>query len=235
MPDDKLIFGREFHGELLGPIDLFHAQITDDARYLVITIERGVPATSRRHRLSRSHQAQLAVRRSCLGARLTFLRHMRKNGWYIRTDYNSPMGRILKADPGVMPEAWKTIVPEGKDVLREFHHRRRQSLRQAPPRCEVRNRGLHARRQACWQNRIRRSSAPLPLSMAGPLDRYGFFSFESYIQPPTLYRLDTLTGKRDSSPRPKFHSIPANSNSSRSSTNQKTAPRFPCSLPDKKA
>ena len=41
---DKLIFGREFHGELLGPIDLFRASITDDAHYLVITIERGVPA-----------------------------------------------------------------------------------------------------------------------------------------------------------------------------------------------
>ena len=42
---DTLIFGREFHGELLGPIDLFHAEITDDARYLVVTIDRGVPAT----------------------------------------------------------------------------------------------------------------------------------------------------------------------------------------------
>ena len=29
-----------------------------------------------------------------------------KGAWYVKTDYKSPMGRILKADPGVMPEAW---------------------------------------------------------------------------------------------------------------------------------
>jgi prolyl oligopeptidase len=28
-------------------------------------------------------------------------------------------------------------------------------------------------------------------------DRYGYFSFESFIQPPTIYRLDTATGKRE--------------------------------------
>ena len=29
-------------------------------------------------------------------------------------------GRILKADPGIMPEAWKTIVPEANDVIEIF-------------------------------------------------------------------------------------------------------------------
>jgi prolyl oligopeptidase len=28
-------------------------------------------------------------------------------------------------------------------------------------------------------------------------DRYGFYSFESFIVPPTIYRLDTLTGRRE--------------------------------------
>ncbi len=40
---DAVIFGREFRGEELGADDLFGAQITDDFRYLVITIDRGVP------------------------------------------------------------------------------------------------------------------------------------------------------------------------------------------------
>ncbi len=34
-------------------------------------------------------------------------------------------------------------------------------------------------------------------------DRYGFFSFQSFIQPPTLYRLDTVTGKREVFAQPK--------------------------------
>ena len=41
---DTLVFGREFRGELLGPNDLFTGRVTDDGRYLVIEIERGVPA-----------------------------------------------------------------------------------------------------------------------------------------------------------------------------------------------
>ena len=41
---DVLVFGREFRGEPLGPSDLFAPQITDDGRYMVIAIHRGVPA-----------------------------------------------------------------------------------------------------------------------------------------------------------------------------------------------
>ncbi|MGD0445306.1 MAG: DNA-3-methyladenine glycosylase, partial [Edaphobacter sp.] len=40
---DVLIFGREFRGEPLGGNDLFSAIITDDNKYLVIQIDRGVP------------------------------------------------------------------------------------------------------------------------------------------------------------------------------------------------
>jgi prolyl oligopeptidase len=34
-------------------------------------------------------------------------------------------------------------------------------------------------------------------------DRYGFYSFESFIAPPTVYRLDTVTGKREVFGQPK--------------------------------
>jgi prolyl oligopeptidase len=36
-----------------------------------------------------------------------------------------------------------------------------------------------------------------------PTDRFGFFSFQSFIQPPTLYRFDTATGKREIFAQPK--------------------------------
>ncbi len=145
--DDKLIFGREFHGELLGPIDLFRAEITDDAHYLVVTIERGVPA--RRvdicFRDLTKPGSPFEVLVWALDSRFSTI--YARSAWYVRTDYNSPNGRILRADPGIMPEAWKTIVPEGKDVIENVLHRRRKNLRQAPSRREVRNQRLHPRRQ----------------------------------------------------------------------------------------
>ena len=43
-------------------------------------------------------------------------------------------------------------------------------------------------------------------------DRYGFFSFESYIVPPTIYRVDTTTGKRDVFAQPKIPFDSTNTN-----------------------
>jgi prolyl oligopeptidase len=41
---DTLVFGREFRDEPLTGDDLFGASVTDDGRYLVVEIDRGVPA-----------------------------------------------------------------------------------------------------------------------------------------------------------------------------------------------
>ena len=40
-----------------------------------------------------------------------------KGIWVTKTDYKAPNGKIVAADPGVLPDAWKTIVPEGKDTI----------------------------------------------------------------------------------------------------------------------
>ncbi len=200
---DTLIFGREFHGELLGPIDLFHAEITDDARYLVVTIDRGVPATrvdiAFRDLTKPNSPFDILV----WGLDSRFSAIWFKNGWYIRTDYKSPMGRILKADPGVMPEAWKTIVPEGKDVLQDFtivggkiYVKRLHDVKS-----ETEAYTLDGKSAGKIEYEVIGSASPV---YGRTTDRYGFFSFESYIQPPTLYRLDTLTGKRDVFAAPKI-------------------------------
>lgn len=41
---DLLVFGHEFYDEPLGPIDLFNSEVTHDGHYLIVTIQRGVPA-----------------------------------------------------------------------------------------------------------------------------------------------------------------------------------------------
>jgi prolyl oligopeptidase len=40
-------------------------------------------------------------------------------------------------------------------------------------------------------------------------DRYGYFSFESFIMPPTIYRLDTTPASAKSFSSRRFPSIPA--------------------------
>ena len=194
--DDKLIFGREYHGEKLGPIDLFRAEITDDAQYLVITIERGIPAkrVDICFRTLTKPDSPFEVLVWSLESRFSTI--YARGAWYVRTDYNSPNGRILRADPGIMPEVWKTIVPEGKDVIESFNivGGKIYVKRLHDVKSEISVYSLDGKPAG----EIDLEGIGSASGVAGrTTDRYGFFSFESWIQPPTIYRIDTLTGKRE--------------------------------------
>jgi len=194
--DDKLIFGREFHGELLGPIDLFRAAITDDHRYLVITIERGIPPTRVDICFRDLTRPGSPFEVLAWGIDSRFSAIYEKGAWYVRTDYSSPNGRILRADPGIMPESWQTIVPEGKDVIESFNivGGKIYVKRLHDVRSEISAYALDGKPAGQVELEGIGSASGV---VGRTTDRFGFFSFESYIQPPTIYRIDTLTGKRD--------------------------------------
>ena len=200
---DTLIFGREFHGEPLGPIDLFRADVTDDGRYLVVTIARGVPAkrVDIAFRDLTKPNAPFEVLVWGLDSRFSTI--YAKGAWFVKTDYHAPLGCILKADPGILPDAWKTVVPATKDVIEDFsivggkiYVKRLKDVKSETTIYTLD--GKPAGNIA--YDGIGSASAVTGRST----DRYGFFSFESYIQPPTLYRLDTLTGKREVFAQPKI-------------------------------
>lgn len=206
---DKLLFGREFRGELLGPIDLFYATVTADWRYLVVTIDRGVPAkrVDIVYRDLTKPGAPFDILTWDTDARFSAIYADRN--WYVKTDYKAPNGRILRADPGgIMPEAWDTVVPESADVIDDF---------------SIVGDKLYVKRLHDVKSEISaytlagKAAGRIDFDMPGsasvvqgkPGDRYGFFSFESFIQPPTLYRIDTGTGKRDVFAQPKVPFDPA--------------------------
>ena len=121
----------------------------------------------------------------------------------MKTDYKAPNGRILKADPGIMPDAWKTIVPEGPDAIEDCQHCRRQDLCEAAEGCEDGDRVYTLDGKASRHDRVRRNRLGHRAVDGRTTDRYGYFSFESFIVPPTIYRLDTMTGKREVFAQPK--------------------------------
>lgn len=199
---DTLIFGNEFRGELLGKADLCAATVTADWRYLIVTIRRGVPAKRVDivfRDLSKPDQP-FEVLVWGLESRFSVIRA--NNAWYVKTDYHAPNGVIYKADPGIMPEAWTTVVPESEDVIDDF---------------SIVGNKVYVNRLHDVKSTISvytlagKPAGQIDLGGIGsasmmhgePTGRYGFFSFESYIQPPTLYRLDTLTGKREVFAQPK--------------------------------
>ena len=126
-----------------------------------------------------------------------------KGAWYVKTDYKASKGRILKADPGVLPDVWRTIVPEGSDVIDDWSivGGKIYVNRLKDVKTETAVYALDGKPAGTVQYEgIGSASGMYGLTT----DRYAFFSFESFIVPPTIYRLDTMTGKREVFFQPKI-------------------------------
>jgi prolyl oligopeptidase len=199
---DPLVFGREFHSEPLGEADLVGAHVTEDGHYLVVEIDRGVPA-SRVDVVFRDLRRPDAVFEILVwGFESRFETMYAEDAWYVRTDYRASNGCVLKAKPGIAPEAWTTVVPEDKDVIdgasivghKLFVHR----LKDVKSETEIYT------LQGKSVGKIPYAGIGTASELSGQLtDRYGFFSFQSFIQPPTIYRYDTMTGREEVFAQPK--------------------------------
>jgi prolyl oligopeptidase len=200
---DVLVFGREFRGELLGGNDLFSGELTDDGHYLVIQIDRGVPAkrVDIVYRDLTKPGSPFEVLVWGLDSRFSAI--YAKGAWYVKTDYHAPKGCILRADPGIMPDVWKTIVPEGQDAIDEW------SI--VGEKIYV-NRLKDVKTETTVYTLDGKAAGTIAFDGIGSAsgvrgkttDRYGYFSFQSFIVPPTIYRLDTTTGKREVFFQPKI-------------------------------
>jgi prolyl oligopeptidase len=202
MSSDTLLFGREFRGELLGEMDLISAGVTEDGRYLEVQVIRGVPAKRVDVVFRDLRKPGSPFEVLVWGFDSRFETAYADGEWYVKTDYNSPNGRILKAKPGIAPEAWDTVVPEGKDVIDSFdivgHKLFVHRLRDVKTETTI---YTLAGKQT---GTIQYAGIGAASELSGKVkDRYGFYSFQSLIQPPTIYRYDTATGKQEIFAQPK--------------------------------
>ena len=193
---DTLIFGREFRGEPLTGDDLFGGYFTDDGHYLVVEISRGVPPKRvdivYRDMTKPDQTFDVLV----WGLDSRFSTYYAKGAWYVKTDYKAPNGRIYKADPGIMPDDWKVIVPEGPNAINEWSIVGDKiyvsTLKDVKTETAVYS--LDGKPAGTVDYNGIGSASKIE---GRTTDRYGYFQFQSFIMPPTLYRLDTVTGKRD--------------------------------------
>ncbi|MFY9844602.1 MAG: prolyl oligopeptidase family serine peptidase [Terriglobales bacterium] len=194
---DELIFGKSFEGETFGPMQLIGAGITENERYLMITVVHGVPPKRVDVYMKDLRQPNSPIRPIIHGIDHRFTPVNYGDDLYVLTDDQAPNYRVIKlpiANP--QPEHWTSIVPEGPDVISGF----------TIVGGKLFVTGLH---DVVTETRVFTLDGKPAGNIAYPTlgaatelygredSHEGFYSFESFVIPPTIYRYDLGTGKTE--------------------------------------
>ncbi|HET6883988.1 MAG TPA: prolyl oligopeptidase family serine peptidase [Pirellulales bacterium] len=197
--DDELTYERKDEKEWG-----FHGEVTDDGRWLVITVTHG---TERKNNLFyldlEQPQAEVVELLTGFEARFEFLQSDGSIFW-LRTDLDAPRNRIIAIDvEHPASERWREIVPEADDVLEEAHvvGDRFFAVYLNDAKSQVRTFDLSGKRLG---------EVKLPeIGSAGGFtgrrsDRETFYSFTSFVRPASIYRYDIDEDKSDLFREPKL-------------------------------
>jgi prolyl oligopeptidase len=199
---DRKIFGGEYKGQKLGEMALVDAHITDNHRYLVIHISHGVPATEDDILVRDLRKPGSALVPLVYGVKAHTRAINVGDRFFLMTDYEAPNTRIVETTPGEQPSAWKTVIPEGKDVIdsdsvvggKLFISR----LKDVKTETTI---------YSLDGKKIGELTYPgigtASIVEGRSMDRMGFYTYQSFITPPSIYRYDTQTGKTDTFFKPK--------------------------------
>jgi len=201
--EDKLIYDRPDEKEWG-----FRAQATDDGKYLVIGVWRGTEHKDQIFYLDLSSpDAKVVPWITGFDAEYEFI-GSEGNIFYLKTDLDAPRQRIIAADvtqPG--REGWKEIVPQGEDRLlgvtlaggRLLAH----YLHDAHSRVQLFD--LNGAAQGELQLA---ELGTLALGSAKQSDQAIFYSFTSFLTPPSIFRYDIATGESKLFRQPKVDFSP---------------------------
>src|SRR5580704_12250183 len=113
--NDQLIFGKSFEAETFGPMELIGTEITENERYLMITVSHGVPPKRVDIYVKDLRQPDSAIQPVIRGIDSRFTATNYGDDLYVLTDYEAPNYRAAKVNiAGPHPPRITTIIPEGK-------------------------------------------------------------------------------------------------------------------------
>ena len=196
--DDRLVYERKDEKEWG-----FHGHVTDDGRYLIISVTRGTDPKNQVFYLDlQDSDAKVVELITGFDADYSFVGNQGTKFWF-RTDLDAPRYRMIAVELE-QPEraSWKEFIPASQDLLDDVS--------------EVGGRFfasyLHdARTRVEMFDLDGKSLGELPLpglgsafGFAGRSDEHEtFFAFTSFTMPTTIYRLDVPTLERWSFRSPK--------------------------------
>jgi len=212
----------------------FHAQTTDDGRYLLIQATKG---TARKYRvfykdLSKADSKVVPLIDN-FDAGYDFIDNV-GSVFYFSTDRNAPRQRIVAIDVTKPQESnWKTIVPESQQTLQSAHMIDNQIVAEylADARSVVKVVDLKGKP-------VREIKLPGIGSVSGFGGKRGesetFFSFTGFTTPTTIYRLDMKSGASTVFRQPKVAFNPADYETRQQFTTSKDGTKVPMFIVSKK-
>ena len=199
---DELVYERPDHKDWG-----YSGKVTDDGRYLVITISQG---TERRNRVYyrdlRKPGSPVTALLDQFDAAYQFIDNIGPVFWF-RSDKNAPKGRVIAVDIRT-PQQWQEVLPEAHETLQsaDLVNRQLVALYLKDAHSEVK---IFDRRGRL----VRQVALPGIGSVSGfggkLRERETFYSFAGYATPATIYRYDMQSGSSVVYRQPKVDFDPA--------------------------
>ena len=193
---DEKIFGGEYRGEKLGELALISVSVSDDSHYLIINIAHGVPATREDILIKDLRSPGGEIVPLVYGLEAHTRMEETNDRFFLMTDYQAANGRIAEVTPGDQPAQWKTLIDEGKDVIDDLSIVGGKIFvsRLHDVKTETTIYSLDGKQTGTLSYPAIGSGTVV---FGRPKQTEGFYVFQSFITPPTIYRYDTKTGRSD--------------------------------------
>ena len=193
---DEMLLGKSYKGEALGEIDYINARVTENGHYLVLSVDRGVPAKRVDVLLKDLRVKDAPLVPLVYGVEHQFRPLIVGDTFYMETDLDAPNHRIVKAEMGKKPEDWQVVIPEAADVLEAANvvGNRFFVQRLHDVKSEVTVYSLDGK----VSGKIDFPGIGAGSTLTGrPEDTEGFYVFQSIILPPTIFHYDVKSGKSE--------------------------------------
>ena len=186
---------QKLFGDGYGPGPWMSPMLSEDGRYLVVTVSHGWTSTEL-HLLDLDADGPfrtLVDARTLGGVEATFRPHFAGNRLFAHTHWRAPNGRLVEVDltGETLPADWPEVIREGEDALQAVSFVGGQVFART-----LHNVVTRLERYSLDGDFLGEVPLPGPGAAGTPrgpwTGRSAFFGFQSFTTPPTLHRYDTV-------------------------------------------
>lgn len=188
---------RRIFGDGLGPDKLAGAGLSDDGRYLLVSVSHGVGGAARTEIWVQNRARKEPLRPVVTGIDAKFFPSFGGDHLYLMTNWKAPNFRALDVDL-LHPEQknWRELIPEGKFAIEGVNAAGNQIFVEY-----LENAATRVKAFTTEGKYVRDIVLPAPGSASAPDGLWSssrlFFSFTSFHIPRTIFSYDAATGKQD--------------------------------------